>query len=119
MKNRTKLHANKAHKDSLTFNERIAVRMTRFFGSMSCFYLFVIWALLPFIPFFSKFQVTILYVSAGFIQLVALPLISVGQNLQSRHSEFLAEATYQNDLEMHKDIDLIKSVVNQVKAKLK
>lgn len=70
-----------------SFNTRLALKMTRFFGSMACFYVFVLWALLPVIPFFSKYQVTILYVSAGFIQLVALPLLAVGQQVQSEKSE--------------------------------
>jgi len=63
------------------FNIKIALFFTKKFGSMITFYLFCLWALLPFLPGFSSYKDLILYISAGFIQLVALPLISVGSNI--------------------------------------
>jgi uncharacterized membrane protein len=98
---------NLIHHESLSLNEKIALRATNSFGSMPMFYLFFLWALLPIIPFLSQFQTVILYVSAGIIQLIALPLIIVGQNLQSRHSEIRAEEEFNTTNTSYKDIEHI------------
>ena len=70
-----------------SFSTRLALYMTAVFGSMACFYILVVWALLPLVPQFAKYQTIILYVSAGIVQLIALPLLAVGQNVQSAASE--------------------------------
>lgn len=98
---------NVVHHDSLSMNEKIALRSTKAFGSMPMFYLFFIWALLPIIPILAQFQPVILYISAGIIQLIALPLIIVGQNLQSRHSEIRAEEEFKTTNTSYKDIEHI------------
>lgn len=98
---------NVIHHDSLSMNEKIALKATNFFGSMPMFYLFIIWAFLPIIPILAQFQPIILYISAGIIQLVALPLIIVGQNLQSRHSEIRAEEEFNTTNTSYKDIEHI------------
>ena len=72
-------------------NEFIAKKATELFGSMPTFWLFCIWSLLPVIPIFSHYKESILYVSSGIIQLVALPLILVGQGILGRKSEFRSE----------------------------
>ena len=69
------------------FNEKIAIVATRYFGSMWTFWLFCGWAFLPLIPALSVYKETILYISSGFIQLSALPLIMVGQEVLGRESE--------------------------------
>jgi hypothetical protein len=68
-------------------NDKIAIRATKFFGSMPMFWIFCIWAFLPLIPIFENYKETILYISSGFIQLVALPLLMVGQQLLNKKSE--------------------------------
>ena len=80
--------------DHLSFNDKVALVATRVFGSMPTFYVFIVWALLPALPWFRHFEGIILYISAGFVQLVALPLISVGTNLLGRHAEARAEADF-------------------------
>jgi hypothetical protein len=54
---------------------------------MWTFWLFCGWAFLPLIPALSIYKETILYISSGFIQLSALPLIMVGQEVLGRESE--------------------------------
>ena len=71
----------------MNFNEKIATKATRIFGSMGTFWIFCIWAFLPLIPFLEQYKETILYISSGFIQLAALPLIMVGQEILGRSSE--------------------------------
>lgn len=86
------------------FNELFAIKATRLFGSMYTFWLFCIWAFLPLIPFFSNFKNLILYISSGFIQLVALPLILVGQELLGRNAEERAVKDHQILNEQYKNI---------------
>lgn len=92
---------------NLSLNDKVALKATNAFGSMPMFYLFFLWALLPLIPFLSQFQAFILYISAGIIQLVALPLIIVGQNLQSQHSEIRAQEEFETTNTSYKDIEHI------------
>ena len=68
-------------------NEKIALSITKCFGSMITFWIFCIWAFLPLIPALSNYKESILYISSGFIQLAALPLIMVGQDLLGRESK--------------------------------
>ena len=68
-------------------NEKIAFKATQLFGNMFTFWLFCIWAFLPLIPALENYKETILYISSGFIQLAALPLIMVGQEVLGRESE--------------------------------
>ena len=75
------------------FNRKFALKATAIFGSMATFYAFCVWACLPLIPTLSKQKDLILYISSGFIQLVALPLILVGQNIMNALSEKRAERT--------------------------
>jgi hypothetical protein len=68
-------------------NEKIAIIFTKCFGNMFTFWAFCGWAFLPLIPVLSNYKETILYISSGFIQLAALPLIMVGQEVLGRDSE--------------------------------
>lgn len=82
-----------------SFNEVFAIKATKIFGNIWTFWLFSAWAFLPLIPFFNNYKETILYISSGFIQLAALPLIMVGQEILGRKSELRA----QNDHEILND----------------
>lgn len=104
---------NDIHQESLRWHERLAMRITTFIGSMLCAFLFAIIAtfnlpaaiaggVVTFIPWFAQ----------TFLQLVLLSIIMVGQNLQQRHSELVADETYrvamraeQETEEIHKKLD--------------
>jgi uncharacterized membrane protein len=47
------------------------------------------------------------YISSGYLQLIFLPLIMVGQNLQSKHSELRAENDYQINLKAEHEIEVL------------
>ena len=92
-------------------NEKIAIKATRYFGSMGTFWLFCGWAFLPLIPALSNYKETILYISSGFIQLAALPLIMVGQEILGRSSEERAQADHIMLQKQYEDIqDLLKEI---------
>lgn len=78
-----------------SFNEKVAIVATRYFGSMWTFWLFCGWAFLPLIPALSIHKEAILYISSGFIQLSALPLIMVGQEVLGRESEYRSKKDHE------------------------
>lgn len=108
-------NANTVHKDSLKFSERIAKSITAKVGTMICA---IIFGILAFISLPSAIKsgdmlVIVGWVAQTFLQLVLLPIIMVGQNLQSRHSEHIAEATYESDLHIHKQVDYIVELLTK------
>jgi uncharacterized membrane protein len=100
----------------LTPLERFAVSITHKVGSMGFFAIlatwsigWLLWNLLA--PAEFRFDpapafVTWLFIS-NVIQLILLPLIMVGQNLEGRHSEIRAEADYEINKRAEKEIETI------------
>jgi hypothetical protein len=82
------------------FNARFAQVVTRAVGTMYCFYLFNLLASASAKSAFSSGSMTVIvnWVSSNWIQLILLPALMVGQNLQGRASDKRAEQTY-NDAE--------------------
>ena len=96
----------------MDINERIAIKSTKYFGSMWTFWIFCIWAFLPLIPALEIYKETILYISSGFIQLAALPLIMVGQDIMGRAVESRAQEDHEMLKEQYKDI---KALLEEIK----
>jgi uncharacterized membrane protein len=96
----------------MNFNERIATKATKYFGSMWTFWIFCGWAFLPLIPILSNYKETILYISSGFIQLAALPLIMVGQDIMGRSSEIRAQEDHEMLKQQFQDI---KALLEEIK----
>lgn len=96
----------------MNLNEKIATNATKYFGSMWTFWIFCGWAFLPLIPFLEQYKETILYISSGFIQLAALPLIMVGQDLMGRNAEIRAQEDHEMLKEQYKDI---KALLEEIK----
>jgi len=107
---------NKSHENGLTLGERISIFITGRVGTIGCAILFCIIACisLPNAIESKDALIIVSWLAQTFLQLVLLPIIMIGQDLQSRHSEMLAESTYENDLSMHKDVDEIKDLVKQL-----
>ncbi|MFB7905240.1 hypothetical protein ACFC1T_02260 [Kitasatospora sp. NPDC056076] len=78
------------------FNERLAVVATRGFGTMWACYALVAFSLLPLV--FPDQQAQLLYWS-NCVQLVALPLLMVGQQVLGRAAERRATETHDAVLE--------------------
>ena len=96
----------------MNFNERIATNATKYFGSMWTFWIFCGWAFLPLVPALEQYKETILYISSGFIQLAALPLIMVGQDLMGRNAELRAQEDHEMLKEQYQDI---KALLEEIK----
>lgn len=79
----------------MNLNDKIAIWATKAFGSMWMFWAFLLMSgVVPFLPFVTGAKDTILYISSGVIQLTALPLLMVGQNLTGRAAEVRDEADH-------------------------
>ncbi len=84
------------HNPVVRFNSRIAVLITIGVGSMWCAYLFTALAFVSF-PAAVKSGDTIIivaWISQTFFQLVLLPIIIVGQNVQGEAADKRAQQTY-------------------------
>jgi len=85
------------------FNTRIAVKITRTVGSMWCAYAFALIALIS-LPSALKSGDPLIIVSwtaQTFLQLVLLPIIIVGQNVQATASDARAESDHETLISVH------------------
>ncbi|HUO49751.1 MAG TPA: hypothetical protein VMU09_13050 [Acidimicrobiales bacterium] len=82
------------------FNARFGLLITVVVGTMWCAYVFTAVAFISLPSAVSSHNLTILiaWVSSNFLQLVLLPIIIVGQNIQAQAADKRSEQTY-NDAE--------------------
>ena len=109
-------NVNAVHADSLGAVERLAVWITDRVGSMGFFMIIFVWtavwlawnALGPKVLRFDPFPAFVLWLFiSNMIQIFLMPLIMVGQNLQSRHSEARAESDYEVNVKAEREIEAI------------
>ncbi len=87
-----------------SFNQGLAVLITRWFGSMTMFYILFIWMFgwmflaTQGIGFFKSdpYPFTFLLFLSNIVQLLALPILAVGQQVLSQASERQAAQTYKD-----------------------
>lgn len=98
-------------KDAEGINTAIAVWLTMHVGSMWTAYLFVALAVVGLCAILGVLSplvaLLVAWTSQTLIQLVLLPVIMVGQNVLSRHSELLAEEQYSTTMSSYHDIEEI------------
>ncbi len=92
--------AAKQHKDTVIgrINAKVGLRITLIVGTMWCAYLFGVIALIALPSAISSGSVLeiVIWLSSSFLQLVLLPIIIVGQNIQAAAADARAEATYKD-----------------------
>jgi hypothetical protein len=76
------------------FNAKVGLRITVIVGTMWAAYVFAAIALISLPDNVKSTQLLILWISSSFLQLVLLPVIIVGQNIQAKAADKRAEATY-------------------------
>jgi uncharacterized membrane protein len=86
---------NRKHKDNLNILDRFGVVITRAVGTMITAVLFTGLALIS-LPAAIK---------TTFLQLVLLPIIMVGQNIQGKHSETLADEEFKTTQTTYQDLE--------------
>ena len=97
------------------FNEAVAIRLTRAFGTMWLCYVFAVLGVLPLLAIFRPHQDEFLYWS-NWVQLWALPLILVGTNILGRDAERRAAEDHEK---LAQSYDEQKRTYEQVLALLK
>ncbi len=112
---------NKEHEQSLSGLDRLALFITEYVGTMGFFLIIFFWTVLwtgynilasevPALHFraFDPFPAFVAYLLiSNVIQILLMPLIMVGQNLQGRHSELRAENDFEVNVKAEKEIELI------------
>ncbi len=109
-------NVNAEHKESLSFQEKFALLITKAVGSMYCAYLFAIIALISLPDAIHGGRAPIIaWIAQTFLQLVLLSIIMVGQNVSSKHTERRADADYEINLKAEKEIEDIKRSLDEIK----
>ncbi|MBA3732996.1 DUF1003 domain-containing protein [Patescibacteria group bacterium] len=109
-------NVNIEHKENLSKLEKFAVWVTDNIGTMGFFFfilafniLWILWNV--FAPrefvFDSSWSFLVLLFINNILQILFMPLIMVGQNLQGRHSEARAEADFEVNTKAEKEIETI------------
>lgn len=98
-------NTNEVHKSRLTKTDKLALFITNRVGTMGFFYFCLILVTVPLV--FNPALPVVQYISSGYLQLILLPLIMVGQNLQGRHSELRAQHDYETNVKAEKEIESI------------
>ena len=95
------------------FNSRVGLRITLIVGTMWTAYLFTLLTLVSAPAAFKTGNTIIIvaWIAQTFLQLVLLPIIIVGQNVQAAAADARAEATY-------KDADAVLQEARQIQAHL-
>jgi hypothetical protein len=85
------------------FNTRVAVAVTKTVGSMWCAYAFALLALISLPAAISSHSpiIIISWIAQTFLQLVLLPIIIVGQNVQAAASDARAESDHETLIAIH------------------
>jgi hypothetical protein len=89
----------------------LAVKITAIVGTMICAYLFTILALISLPSALNTGQLIIIiaWIAQTFLQLVLLPIIIVGQNVQAAAADKRAEQTYEDaDAILHHALEIQK-----------
>lgn len=114
-------NVNRQHEESLSALERVAIVITDRVGTMGFFLIIFTWTVIwtgyniiaseipasglkPFDPF-PAFVAYLLI--SNVIQILLMPLIMVGQNLQGRHSEMRAESDYEINIKAEQEVKAI------------
>src|SRR6476661_4284690 len=110
------INANVAHDRSVRKLERIAIWITEHVGTMGFFMIILIWTIVwlswdiiaPKPLKFGPFPGFVLWLFiSNVIQIVLMPLIMIGQNLQGRHTEIRAEADFEVNVKAEREIETI------------
>jgi uncharacterized membrane protein len=115
MKSPRLINVNKVHADSLSAVDRLAVGITSAIGTMGCVLVFAVLTLisLPAVLADGNVITIVGWLAQTFLQLVLLPLLMVGQNLQGRHSELRAENDFQVNVKAEDEIETILNRLSQ------
>ncbi len=96
---------NEIHRSHLSAMDKMALSVTNTVGTMGFVFACVILVAIPLI--FNSALPIVQYISSGILQLILLPLILVGQNLQGRHAELRAQHDFETNVKAEKEIETV------------
>ncbi len=120
-------NVNQKHQESLSNLEKLALIVTNKVGTMGFFFLIFGWTVLwlgwnivaPNDLKFDPFPAFVLWLFiSNLIQIHLMPLIMIGQNLQSRHAELRAETDFDTDTKSAEKIDKILEKLTKIESEL-
>lgn len=114
-------NVNDMHAERLSTNDRIAVWISKNVGTMICAYVFAaigIGSLVGALTNNATLALLCGSLSSYFLQLVLLPIIMVGQNVQGRHAELQAEEAFKTTMSTYHDIEQIMQHLSAQDAEL-
>lgn len=109
-------NANKEHKQHLSKLDKIAIWITNHVGTMGFFIIIFIWTIIwlawnglaPKELRYDPYPAFVLWLFiSNMLQIFLMPLIMIGQNLQSQHAEFRAEADFEVNTKAEREIETI------------
>ena len=109
-------NANAEHREKLTKLEKLALFITKHVGTMGFFLIIFTWTVFwliwnsigPVASRFDPFPAFVLWLFiSNMIQIMLMPLIMIGQNHQSRHSEAGAESDFDINVKAEREIETI------------
>lgn len=105
---------NRKHKQDLGIQDRVALIITGAVGTMYAVYVFalvmagwILWQTFFDDKPFDPFPFAFLLFMGNIVQLLLMPLIMVGQNLQGRHSEVRSEEEFKTTTSSFHDVEKI------------
>jgi hypothetical protein len=118
-------NVNEQHKGELEasgFNTRIAVGLTKSVGTMWTAYSFAALAIVGLLAILGLLPplvvVLVAWLSQTFLQLVFLPILSVGQNVLGRHAELMADEEFHTTMNSYHAIEEIMQHLSAQDAEL-
>ena len=108
-------NVNKTHQDTLGFLDRLGVVITRSVGTMIAAIIFTIVSLVSLPAAIATHDKIIIvsWIAQTFLQLVLLPIIIVGQNIQGKHTEVMADEEFKTTQTTYKDLEHLITVNKQ------
>lgn len=110
---------NQTHKNSMKLLDKVGFSITRAVGTMITAILFTVLALIS-LPAALKTHdkiIIVAWIAQTFLQLVLLPIIMVGQNIQGKHTEVMADEEFKTTQTTYKDLEHL-ILVNQKQLEL-
>ncbi len=112
----------KAEQEARGVNMRIAVGLTKSVGTMWTAYSFAVLAIVGLLAILGVLPplvaLLVVWASQTFIQLVMLPILSVGQNVLGRHAELMAEEQFNTTMNTYHGIEEIMQHLSAQDAEL-
>jgi hypothetical protein len=112
----------KAELEASGVNTRVAVGLTKTVGTMWTAYSFAVLAIVGLLAILGWLPplvaLLVVWASQTFIQLVMLPILSVGQNVLGRHAELMAEEQFNTTMNTYHCIEEIMQHLSAQDAEL-